>query len=209
MPKKFPSENTKAAAARERKQQVKDEAVAKKQKDIDDAYWTDNDKQVQKKQQKKDAEEKKRIEALQRKAEAKALLEKEASEVIKKVSKPAPPVKLTRAQIESKVTAKVPNLVKAENKIEIHLDIPLEENINRLQIDGEEARTVDEAITLLGTKEDSDKHPEKRMKAAYNAFEERRLKELKIENPTLRLSQLKQMIFKEWQKSPENPLNNQ
>lgn len=45
------------------------------------------------------------------------------------------------------------------------------------------------------------------MKAAYNAFEERRLKELKLENPSLRLSQLKQMIFKEWQKSPENPLN--
>lgn len=55
--------------------------------------------------------------------------------------------------------------------------------------------------------EEVDKHPEKRLKAAYNAFEEKRLKELKEENPTLRLSQLKQMIFKEWQKSPENPLN--
>lgn len=52
-----------------------------------------------------------------------------------------------------------------------------------------------------------DKHPEKRMKAAYNAYEEKRLKELKLEQPTLRLSQLKQLIFKEWQKSPENPLN--
>lgn len=55
--------------------------------------------------------------------------------------------------------------------------------------------------------QEMDKHPEKRMKAAYTAYEERRLKELKIEHPTLRLSQLKQMIFKEWQKSPENPLN--
>lgn len=54
-----------------------------------------------------------------------------------------------------------------------------------------------------------DKHPEKRMKAAYTAFEERRLKTLKEEQPTLRLSQLKQIIFKEWQKSPENPLNTQ
>lgn len=52
-----------------------------------------------------------------------------------------------------------------------------------------------------------DLHPEKRMKAAFTAYEERRLKELKIEKPSLRLSQLKQMIFKEWQKSPENPLN--
>ena len=55
--------------------------------------------------------------------------------------------------------------------------------------------------------EPEDRHPEKRMKAAYLAFEERRLVEFKLEYPTLRMSQLKQMIFKEWQKSSENPLN--
>jgi hypothetical protein len=47
------------------------------------------------------------------------------------------------------------------------------------------------------------------MKAAYTAFENRRLEEMKMEFPSLRLSQLKQMIFKEWQKSTENPLNKQ
>ena len=52
-----------------------------------------------------------------------------------------------------------------------------------------------------------DKHPEKRMKAAYEEFETARLPQLKAENPGLRLSQLKQMIWKEWTKSPENPLN--
>lgn len=62
-------------------------------------------------------------------------------------------------------------------------------------------------LSCSSTQEDTDKHPEKRLKAAYAAFEERRLKQLKEENSTLRLSQLKQMIFKEWQKSPENPLN--
>ena len=50
-------------------------------------------------------------------------------------------------------------------------------------------------------------HPEKRVKAAYTDFESRRLPQLKAENPNLRLSQLKQMLKKEWQKSPENPLN--
>lgn len=59
-----------------------------------------------------------------------------------------------------------------------------------------------------GQGHETDKHPEKRMKAAYSAFEERRLQVLKEENPGLRLSQLKQMIFKEWQKSAENPLVN-
>ncbi|CAG9828554.1 unnamed protein product [Diabrotica balteata] len=205
MPKKFATENTKAVAARERKKQAKDEVSAKKQKELDDLYWADNDKQLQKKQQKKEAEEKKKQDALRKKAEAKELLEKEQSEIIKKTSKPAPPVKVTRAQISAKAAA--PKVEKEEKKVETHLDAPLIENINRLQVEGEEARTIDEAISILGNNDELDKHPEKRMKAAYTAYEERRLKELKEENPTLRLSQLKQMIFKEWQKSPENPLN--
>ena len=54
-----------------------------------------------------------------------------------------------------------------------------------------------------------DKHPEKRMKAAFEDFEKVRLPELKTENPTLRLSQLKQLLRKEWQKHPTNPINRQ
>ena len=52
-----------------------------------------------------------------------------------------------------------------------------------------------------------DKHPEKRMKACYEEFESVRLPQLKAENPNARLSQLKQMLRKEWMKSPDNPLN--
>lgn len=52
-----------------------------------------------------------------------------------------------------------------------------------------------------------DRHPEKRMKAAYASFEEKMMPIIKEQNPTLRLSQLKQILKKEWMKSPENPLN--
>ncbi|KAJ1912748.1 hypothetical protein H4219_005487 [Mycoemilia scoparia] len=52
-----------------------------------------------------------------------------------------------------------------------------------------------------------DRHPERRAKAAYRAYEDRMMMKLKEENPGLRLSQLKQLIFKEWQKAPENPFN--
>lgn len=45
------------------------------------------------------------------------------------------------------------------------------------------------------------------MKAAYVEFEESRLQDLKRENPNMRLSQLKQMIKKEWMKAPQNPMN--
>jgi len=47
------------------------------------------------------------------------------------------------------------------------------------------------------------------MKAAYLAYEEKMMPILKEENPTLRLSQLRERIFKLWGKAPENPMNQQ
>lgn len=52
-----------------------------------------------------------------------------------------------------------------------------------------------------------DLHPEKRLKAAYKKYEDVNLPILKQENPNMKLSQLKQMLWKDWQKSPDNPLN--
>lgn len=45
------------------------------------------------------------------------------------------------------------------------------------------------------------------MKAAYDAYEADYLPKLKQDHPTLRLSQLKQLLKKEWMKAPENPFN--
>ena len=45
------------------------------------------------------------------------------------------------------------------------------------------------------------------MKAAFQTFEEENLDRLKKANPSLRLSQLKQLLKKEWMKSPSNPFN--
>ena len=71
-----------------------------------------------------------------------------------------------------------------------------------------EARSVEDAIAVLNVGDTPvDRHPEKRMKAAYSAFEERELPRLKQENPNMRLSQLKQLLKKDWMKSPENPMN--
>lgn len=69
-------------------------------------------------------------------------------------------------------------------------------------------KTTLKAIHCLSdSQERMDRNPEKRLKASYTTFEEARLPVLKVENPNLRLSQLKQMVKKEWQKSPDNPLN--
>ncbi|KAK9511115.1 hypothetical protein O3M35_005741 [Rhynocoris fuscipes] len=204
MPKKFTSVNTKAVAAKARKAEAKELQSAKERQAAEEAFWKDEDKQVLKKQQRKEEKEKKKQEQLDKKKEAKALLEKEYDSLGIKSKTPS---KVTQAQIQMAAEKKAKE-VSSKPKPETHLTAPLEENINRLTIDGLEARTVDEALGILGDGETPiDRHPERRMKAAYLAYEERMLPGLMEEFPSLKLSQLKQKIRKEWQKSSENPMN--
>uniref|UniRef100_A0A914ZC00 Coiled-coil domain-containing protein 124 n=1 Tax=Panagrolaimus superbus TaxID=310955 RepID=A0A914ZC00_9BILA len=211
------TENTKAVAARTRKAEVKAEENVKKQKAKEDALWTDDDKQLQKKQQRKEEEERKRLEALQRKQELKAAYEEDMNKAVASKGKVQAPQKVTLAAIHAQKEAEK-KAQEEEDRIRAaqaqKIEVPtaeLEENLNRLDLDAHQARNVDEAIKALNTSGGPataiDKHPEKRLKSAYTTFEDTRLPELKIEHPTFRLSQLRQILKKEWQKSPENPLN--
>ncbi|XP_077109450.1 coiled-coil domain-containing protein 124 [Ranitomeya variabilis] len=207
MPKKFQSENTKSAAARARKAEAKAVADAKRQQALEDAYWQDDDKHVQRKEQRKEEKEKRRLELLERKKESHRLLEEEDSKLKSKQAKPAP-TKVTRAQIEETLQKEDDEKAVVESS-KTHLELPLEENVNRRVVEeGEiEARSVEEAIAALSVSKELDRHPERRMKAAFTAYEELNLPRLKQENPNMRLSQLKQLLKKEWMKSPENPMN--
>lgn len=89
------------------------------------------------------------------------------------------------------------------------------ERDSRANVPEYSASGLDAALDLLdiasaGTQGKSsdniERHPEKRMKSAWAAFEEREMPRLKEENPGLRLSQLKQMLQKQWKKSPDNPM---
>jgi len=208
MPKKM-GENSKAVAARERKNEKINLEKSAKQKAEEDAYWQDDNKQLAKKQAKKEDQERKRLDALARKKERQELETMEAKDNQAKLSK-ANPVKVTQAKIreEAEKRERAARKSTAKPELETHLSKPLNENINRIACDGAEARSVDEAISVLRIAEEPlvDKHPEKRMKAAYEEFERVRLPILKAENGNMRLSQLKQMLFKEWQKHPDNPL---
>ncbi|XP_007943539.1 coiled-coil domain-containing protein 124 [Orycteropus afer afer] len=213
MPKKFQGENTKAAAARARKAEAKAAADARKQKELEDAYWRDEDKHVMRKEQRKEEKEKRRLEQLERKKETQRLLEEEDSKLKGgKVPRAAAPGKVTRAQIEETLRRDLQHREATEpaEKARSHLEVPLEENVNRrvLEEGSVEARTVEEAIAVLSvTEEAADRHPERRMRAAFTAFEEVQLPRLKLENPNMRLSQLKQLLKKEWMRSPDNPMN--
>lgn len=202
MPKKFKGENTKAAAARQRKADARHEKEERLAKEKEDEFWKDDDKHAMRKQQRKEDKEKKRQEQIDRKLENQKALEDEMNSMpSRKLTKP---VKVTRAEIQQKIETESEDGAKSNKTV---AEEPIHENLNHMTLDGEEARTVEEALSILGRQDSADKHPERRLKAAYAAFEAANLPRLKEENPNLRLSQLKQMLKKDWMKSPDNPMN--
>ncbi|XP_042242183.1 coiled-coil domain-containing protein 124-like [Homarus americanus] len=207
MPKKFQGENSKAAIARARKADIAIQEKQKKDQIQEDALWEDNDKHIKKKTARKEDREKKRQAELERKALNRALAEIEEVEV--NVPQPTPQ-KVTQFQlqkIKEKQTEQQSRKVATEDS-QTHLDVPLVENLNRTDDEIVSASGVDAAIAALSVQDDSsDRHPEKRMVAAFKAFEAVRLPQIKKENPNSRLSQQKQQLRKEWQKSPDNPIN--
>ncbi|CDO71893.1 hypothetical protein BN946_scf184940.g40 [Trametes cinnabarina] len=52
-----------------------------------------------------------------------------------------------------------------------------------------------------------ERHPERRFKAAFEAYKERELPKMRQEHPGLRLQQYHDLLYKQFQKSPENPFN--
>jgi len=52
-----------------------------------------------------------------------------------------------------------------------------------------------------------ERHPERRFKPAFEAYLERELPNIKKEQPGLRLQQYRDLLYKQFQKSPENPFN--
>jgi len=152
-----------------------------------------------------------------KKAELKQLEEKE-SEELKKLGK-GKDQKVTRAMIEEQREKERIEQLRLKKKQEKEEE-QIPENINRVlsqqreEYIGKEdqlidARSVNEALQQLNPEEQEklDLHPEKRMKAAFLAYQEKNLPILKEENPGLKFTQLKELLWKQWQKAEENPLN--
>eukprot|EP01112_Ceratiomyxa_fruticulosa_P011853 TRINITY_DN3257_c0_g2_i1.p1 TRINITY_DN3257_c0_g2~~TRINITY_DN3257_c0_g2_i1.p1 ORF type:complete len:227 (-),score=70.70 TRINITY_DN3257_c0_g2_i1:283-963(-) len=217
MPKKFGT-NTKSEEARERKAEVKAATRSKLEREKEDAKWGETDKQILAKESRRQEDEEKRLAALERKKQNAELAKKEEEQLSQQYRKPVD-TKLSRAEIQRK-REEAELQAKAEQKKkekEEHAVEEITENVNRIlsqheqdEIDGKaiHARSVDQAIEKLGSEKvvPADKHPERRLKAAYLEYEARELPILKQENPGLKHSQLKELLWKQWQKSPENPL---
>ncbi|KAL4809225.1 hypothetical protein BDV18DRAFT_131520 [Aspergillus unguis] len=190
--KKNVGENSKKAAGNARKA----EAAANKKAAEDSKRAAEEDKQWAKgakSSSKKEDAEAKKTEAARKKAERDALLAEEES------SQPSKPK-------NNKAAAKKGSAAPSKGTLNLaQLDEPSgpAKSLN--------ASGIDNALDALSlTSKDTskiDRHPERRFKAAYAAFEARRLPEIEEENPGLRRNQRIELVRKEFEKSDENPFN--
>ena len=133
-----------------------------------------------------DAAAAKQAEAARKKAEKDALLKEE------------------EASLPSKGTAKKAPAKKSRDLS--GLDAPA----SKKDLAALNATGIDNAIDALtltsNNQEKIDRHPERRFKAAYAAYEEKRLEEMKDEKGLRRQQKIEQ-IRKEFEKHPDNPFN--
>ncbi|KAI9710619.1 MAG: hypothetical protein M1812_007383 [Candelaria pacifica] len=179
--------NSKKAEAAAQKQAVENTKKAK----VEDEEWNKGAKS----NAKKEAADAKRLADAAKKAEKDALLAAEES--------------------TARATPKGSNAKTAQKKTK-GLDLS---QLDSTSADGDAAKTaalnatgIDNALDALSLtstnpSEKIDRHPERRFKAAYAAYEARRLPELEEEMKGLRRQQRIEVCRKEFEKSEENPFN--
>lgn len=141
--------------------------------------------------------------------------EAEAAKKAEQARKKAERDALLEAEEKSNPGRSAPKNAKTAVKKTRGLDLSqLDDDGGSKKAPGIVATNIDDALDALGLDEGPsgtkiDRHPERRRKAAYAAFEERRLKEMELDGSGagLRLNQRKEKIKKEFEKSPENPMN--
>lgn len=221
MPKKFSGGNSKAEAAKEKKASAKAEQSTKVAKAEDDAYWDEaGDGKKGKAAAKKAEEAKRKEEAAAKKAEAKRLAEQEEAELAKQASKKlgkvaAPKVTQHQLRLQSEAERKAQDAETEKQRAQRRREISEDEYARMVEVENRnkedagavDARSVEAALSMLTTEEKEEKHPEKRAKAAWNAYYEAELPNLRAEKPGLKLQQYKDLLWKSWQKSPDNPFN--
>lgn len=201
MAKKF-GINSKAEEGRAKKAEVKVKEKQKFRQDkekIEEKIWSEGTKDEAKRQQ----EEAKRLEKLIKKQERKEMEENESKELEK--------YKASSNKTKSNLKDSEPLL--RSKPLNWSLSISSDGVGSSETISEFTASNMDDALLLLESTNISssslsvEKHPERRMKAAFSIFEAREMPILRTEYPSLKHSQLLERLFKMWKKSPENPFN--
>ncbi|KAF4382851.1 hypothetical protein G4B88_021634 [Cannabis sativa] len=225
MPKKM-GVNSKAEEARARKTAAEAERKERDVRSKEDQLWREAEGAKSRASKKREEEAEKKAEAAARRAEVRRLAEQEEKELEKLMKKPdkkanrvsIPVPKVTEAELRRRREEEQAALHKKDEEVKKrHSRTAAEEEYERMVLVTNtnrddsiiEARTVEDAIAHM-TVADSlppDRHPERRLKASFKAFEDVELPRLKEEKPGLTHNQYKDMIWKLWKKSPDNPLN--
>ncbi|KIM87368.1 hypothetical protein PILCRDRAFT_814874 [Piloderma croceum F 1598] len=184
-------------------------ATEKEQKEVD--KWADGSKGG--KSSKEEKEEKRKAELARKAENARLLAEEEASAPAKVKTPPKASGKKAKDPIPAG-----PGAIAAGGPSSGGSD---KEGFAK-EIESYSATGLDNALDLLDVvtaKMDKasigqqaagiEKHPERRFKAAYEAYKEQELPKLKEDHPGLRLQQYQDLMYKNFQKSPENPFNQQ
>ncbi|KAG9285998.1 hypothetical protein G9A89_022674 [Geosiphon pyriformis] len=208
MPKKFKGENSKVTAAKERKaahqQELTSQRLAEKERQ-ETEDWTIGTKDSSK----KEAQRLKKEAQIAKKLEKTSLLEKEEKEAGK--SKPLIKIPITGEEKKAiKRTQKVEEAATERREIPEFTATNIEDALDLLSVTTETTLTSRGSATAGSaplTTVAIERHPERRFKAALVAYEEREMPKLKKENPGLRYTQLRDILYKDFQKSPENPFN--
>ncbi|KAF3434798.1 hypothetical protein FNV43_RR21884 [Rhamnella rubrinervis] len=225
MPKKM-GVNSKAEEARARKSATEAERKEREARIKEEEYWREAEGNKSRAAKKREDESEKRAEAAARRAEARRLAELEEKELEKSIKKPdkkanrvsIPVPKVTEAELRRRREEEQAALAKKADESKKRQERTAAEEeyermvlvTNRNRDDSViEARTVEDAIAQMSVADSLpvDRHPERRLKASFKAFEEAELPKLKEEKPGLTHTQYKDMIWKLWKKSPDNPLN--
>ncbi|KAK9287291.1 hypothetical protein L1049_015704 [Liquidambar formosana] len=225
MPKKM-GVNSKAEAARARRSATESDRKERESREKEEQYWREAEGAKSRAAKKKEEEAEKRAEAAARKAEARRLAEMEEKELEKAGKKPdkkaarvsIPVPKVTEAELRQRREEEQAEILRRAEEGKKRKDrLASEEEYEKMVLVTNtnrddsivEARTVEDAIAKMTVADSlpADRHPERRLKASFKAFEEAELPKLKEEKPGLTLTQYKDMIWKLWKKSPDNPLN--
>ncbi|KAJ2312488.1 hypothetical protein IWW54_002055 [Coemansia sp. RSA 2705] len=218
MPKKFAEKNSKAVAAAKIKAEAKaekDERARQLKEQKESQAWSTGAKKAGKKED----QEAKRLEKLARKAKADKLLAAENSGIAKSKPRTGGPSKLA-----PKVKPPPPVVRGAEKKAVAKEQAQAAAELQSQPVQAFQARNIDDAILLMDAvaiDDDAegstpsaarkpaqiDRHPERRFKAAFEAYKDTHFDRIKSENPGLRRQQIHDMLYKQFAKAPENPFN--
>ncbi|KAF5349641.1 hypothetical protein D9756_008983 [Leucocoprinus leucothites] len=205
-----------AGRAKKAENEAKKQAVAAAEKERKEAAaWADND--VKGGKATKEAKEEKRKADLARKAENAKLLAEEETNAPPKVK--AAPKAGQKKKAEAARPAG-PGAIAAGGGLAAVSGGGDKGKGKEPEVESYSATGIDNALELLDVvtaKMDKaslgqeaaglEKHPERRFKGAFEAYQERELPKIKQDHPGLRLQQYKELLFKQFQKSPENPFN--